>query len=117
MQGIQEHSDTGHGIRHRGADTAGHELDSVWSHCCCWGRWHGQCQPCVGQVCDLAVPAEWIERWQNRNKFYYYHQKFRRVPDLSQCLEGDYLCYYEAEAQWRRDRYGSPWTVPMPAHS
>uniref|UniRef100_A0A8D2M8M0 NADH dehydrogenase [ubiquinone] 1 beta subcomplex subunit 10 n=1 Tax=Zonotrichia albicollis TaxID=44394 RepID=A0A8D2M8M0_ZONAL len=46
----------------------------------------------------------WIERWQNRNKFYYYHQKFRRVPDLSQCLEGDYLCYYEAEAQWRRDR-------------
>ncbi|NXS23698.1 NDUBA dehydrogenase, partial [Mystacornis crossleyi] len=47
---------------------------------------------------------EWIERLQTKNKFYYYHQKFRRVPDLSQCLDGDYLCYYEAEAQWRRDR-------------
>lgn len=68
-------------------------------------------------VCDRAVPAELIERLQTKNKFYYYHQKFRRVPDLSECLEGDYLCYYEAEAQWRRDRYGCPWTVPRRGHS
>uniref|UniRef100_A0A8C5TUP3 NADH dehydrogenase [ubiquinone] 1 beta subcomplex subunit 10 n=1 Tax=Malurus cyaneus samueli TaxID=2593467 RepID=A0A8C5TUP3_9PASS len=45
-----------------------------------------------------------IERLQPKDKAHYYHQKFRRVPDLSECLEGDYLCYYEAEAQWRRDR-------------
>ncbi|XP_035751836.1 NADH dehydrogenase [ubiquinone] 1 beta subcomplex subunit 10 [Egretta garzetta] len=59
----------------------------------------------LGGVPDhRAVAAEWIERQQNKNKFYYYHQKFPRVPDLSECLEGDYLCFFEAEAQWRRDR-------------
>ncbi|CAL8272403.1 unnamed protein product [Lota lota] len=54
---------------------------------------------------DLPVTKfrECIDSIQSGNKSVYYHQRFRRVPDLTECEEGDYVCYYEAEMQWRRD--------------
>ncbi|XP_013870347.1 NADH dehydrogenase [ubiquinone] 1 beta subcomplex subunit 10 [Austrofundulus limnaeus] len=44
-----------------------------------------------------------IDSLRSRNKLVYYHQKFRRVPYLTECEERDFTCYYEAEMQWKRD--------------
>ncbi|KAL0993104.1 hypothetical protein UPYG_G00103280 [Umbra pygmaea] len=54
---------------------------------------------------DLPVTTfrELVEGIQSGHKYHYYHQKFRRVPELTECTEGNFLCYYEAEMQWRRD--------------
>lgn len=49
-------------------------------------------------------PLDALESLKPKNKLQYYHQKFRRVPELTECQEGDYVCYYEAEMQWRRDQ-------------
>ncbi|XP_068434278.1 NADH dehydrogenase [ubiquinone] 1 beta subcomplex subunit 10 [Clinocottus analis] len=54
---------------------------------------------------DLPVTKlrDAIDGIRSNNKPVYYHQKFRRVPDLTDCQQGDYVCYFEAEMQWRRD--------------
>uniref|UniRef100_A0A3Q3W181 NADH dehydrogenase [ubiquinone] 1 beta subcomplex subunit 10 n=1 Tax=Mola mola TaxID=94237 RepID=A0A3Q3W181_MOLML len=54
---------------------------------------------------DLPVTTfrDAVDGIRAKNRSVYYHQKFRRVPDLIDCQQGDYTCYYEAEMQWRRD--------------
>lgn len=40
----------------------------------------------------------------NQQQYPWYHEKFRRVPTVDQCITDDYVCIFEADAQWRRDK-------------
>ncbi|MBN3316251.1 NDUBA dehydrogenase, partial [Atractosteus spatula] len=51
----------------------------------------------------ITVLREWMDHLHTRQTFYYYHRQYRRVPDMTECQQGDYLCYYEADMQWKRD--------------
>ncbi|NP_001165795.1 NADH dehydrogenase [ubiquinone] 1 beta subcomplex subunit 10 [Nasonia vitripennis] len=40
----------------------------------------------------------------NQKSYPYYHQKYRRVPTIDTCYTDDYVCRYEANQQFLRDR-------------
>ncbi|KAM4026491.1 NADH dehydrogenase [ubiquinone] 1 beta subcomplex subunit 10 [Anomaloglossus baeobatrachus] len=56
-------------------------------------------------VVDKPVTAfhDWMESQRAKRKIHYYHREFRRIPDLTHCLEEDYICHFEADQQWQRD--------------
>lgn len=40
----------------------------------------------------------------NQKQYPWYHEKFRRVPTIDECYTDDYVCIFEADSQWRRDK-------------
>jgi len=40
----------------------------------------------------------------NKNKTYYYHRRYRRVPTVDECDYRDPLCIFEAQEQFKRDK-------------
>ena len=45
-----------------------------------------------------------VEPIQSKNKSYYYHRRFRRVPTVDECEVGEQTCLYEANEQFKRDK-------------
>merc|ERR1711868_125482 len=41
---------------------------------------------------------------REKNKTYYYHRRFRRVPTIDECNVDDIPCWFEANEQFKRDK-------------
>jgi len=42
---------------------------------------------------------------RNKDKLFYYHRRYRRVPTIDECEVTDVLCKFEAQEQFRRDKH------------
>uniref|UniRef100_A0A1B6M7K7 NADH dehydrogenase [ubiquinone] 1 beta subcomplex subunit 10 n=1 Tax=Graphocephala atropunctata TaxID=36148 RepID=A0A1B6M7K7_9HEMI len=54
----------------------------------------------------FEAPVVWFRKSvvePNRKEYYWYHQKFRRVPTVDQCYDDDPVCKWEALQQFHRD--------------
>lgn len=47
---------------------------------------------------------QFVEGLRSPTKRRYYHEKFNRVPEIWECKTDDYVCVYEAEVQFKRDK-------------
>lgn len=58
-------------------------------------------------VSMIDGPVTWFREKvvePNRKQYPWYHQQFRRVPTIDQCYTDDYVCIFEADQQWKRDK-------------
>ncbi|CDI97196.1 NADH ubiquinone oxidoreductase subunit 10 [Echinococcus multilocularis] len=62
--------------------------------------------PFIANIIDKPVTLfrEQIVERIRRKKFYYYHQRYARVPEIDSCRVGDRVCITEANDQFHRDR-------------
>ncbi|XP_071477135.1 NADH dehydrogenase [ubiquinone] 1 beta subcomplex subunit 10-like [Diadema antillarum] len=52
----------------------------------------------------VTLVRDFVEAQQKRNQFYYYHERFPRVTSIEDCAVDDFVCMYEANMQYKRDR-------------
>ncbi|XP_053636602.1 NADH dehydrogenase [ubiquinone] 1 beta subcomplex subunit 10 [Cherax quadricarinatus] len=55
----------------------------------------------------VDAPTTWFRETivaKNRPEYYWYHRQFRRVPTIDECYTDDYVCYIEANEQFKRDK-------------
>lgn len=45
-----------------------------------------------------------VDPIREKNRSYYYHRRFRRVPTIDECDISDEVCKWEANEQYKRDR-------------
>ncbi|OQR72413.1 NADH-ubiquinone oxidoreductase [Tropilaelaps mercedesae] len=53
-------------------------------------------------------PVVWIREnivEPNRPKYYWYHRKYPRVPEIDECYFDDFPCQFEADRQFKRDMH------------
>jgi len=61
----------------------------------------------LGSIVETPVRVfrhQFVEPIEGRNKVYFYHRRYRRVPTIDECSVDDALCRYEADEQMRRDK-------------
>jgi len=70
------------------------------------GHFFGRVLLGVSRVFD--GPVTWFRESvvvPNRKEYNWYHQQFRRVPTIDECYVDDRVCWYEANEQFKRDRW------------
>jgi NADH dehydrogenase (ubiquinone) 1 beta subcomplex subunit 10 len=56
----------------------------------------------------MVVLLEFEKHPLYKKKIPYYHRRFKRVPTIDECVLRDMPCVFEANEQYKRDKYVKP---------